>query len=556
MANQRLFANQEDVLVQGGSGNDTIGVYTGRYSSTTIQGQAGKDWIYFGNTETAVTITVSGVAAKTAGNSTQIIRNGSNFSAGSFIATDTGATVITAGNLSTGLIFTALSQSGAETIQKSLIGGNKGNDTISFGPQVGLFSANTVRGGQGDDLIGTFGSSHATSNMSIQTGLEGSEIQGGNGNDTINFDLSGTLTGSGFTIGGNSGEDSIMFSAATIVAKAGGIKGGKGNDTISFLNGKSALNFTVNGGAGNDVLNVSVSGKFEKGLIASDKDNTVEGNDTINISGSAMSGSTIIGGGGNDSIVFTAMDADVSGLVQGGKGNDFIQIGTGVANFKDTTFKGGQGNDSISFINGEAGEGTFLNSGYIFAGAGDDTINLLATLATTAGIVATTIEGGAGADKLSISGVNKAGSATFLYSALSESTSASMDTIIFAKSASLGSAAAIGSAAINFKLTETVTLANGSGDATTGVTAQSGLVVFDNNLVDQDLGVRVTELDAAFTTTGTVAVFTVDGTNQFVFVQGGATDGVVKLGVDSALMSAGQFGRTGTIHASGTTFGF
>ena len=405
-----------------------------------------------------------------------------------------------------------------------------------------MFSANTVRGGQGDDLIGTFGSSHATSNMSIQTGLEGSEIQGGNGNDTINFDLSGTLTGSGFTIGGNSGEDSIMFSAATIVAKAGAIKCGKGDDTISFLNGKSPQSRLT------AVLvmtySTSASVASSRAPYCSDKDNTVEGNDTINISGSAMSGSTIIGGGGNDSIVFTAMDADVSGLVQGGKGNDFIQIGTGVANFKDTTFKGGQGNDSISFINGEAGEGTFLNSGYIFAGAGDDTINLLATLATTAGIVATTIEGGAGADKLSISGVNKAGSATFLYSALSESTSASMDTIIFAKSASLGSAAAIGSAAINFKLTETVTLANGSGDATTGVTAQSGLVVFDNNLVDQDLGVRVTELDAAFTTTGTVAVFTVDGTNQFVFVQGGATDGVVKLGVDSALMSAGQFGRT------------
>ena len=225
-----------------------------------------------------------------------------------------------------------------------------------------------------------------------------------------------------------------------------------------------------------------------------------------------MSGSTIIGGGGNDSIVFTAMDADVSGLVQGGKGNDFIQIGTGVANFKDTTFKGGQGNDSISFINGEAGEGTFLNSGYIFAGAGDDTINLLATLATTAGIVATTIEGGAGADKLSISGVNKAGSATFLYSALSESTSASMDTIIFAKSASLGSAAAIGSAAINFKLTETVTLANGSGDATTGVTAQSGLVVFLTLLIRPWSWYQTW---SAFTTTGTVAVFTVDGTNQF-----------------------------------------
>ena len=88
-----------------------------------------------------------------------------------------------------------------------------------------------------------------------------------------------------------------MFSAATVVAKAGAIRGGKGEDTIASER-RSALGFTVAIGAGNDVLNVGVSGKFEKGLIASDKDNTV-GNDTINIGGSAMSGSTIIGGGGN-----------------------------------------------------------------------------------------------------------------------------------------------------------------------------------------------------------------------------------------------------------------
>jgi len=554
MANQRLFANQEDVLVQGGSGNDTISVYTGRYSSTTIQGKEGKDWLYFGNTETAITFTASNPSAGASAGALTITRNASNWSAG-FIATDTGVVQLSAGTNT--IIFTGLSQSGAETIQKSLIGGNQGDDTISFGPAIGLFSANSVRGGQGNDLIGTYGSSHATGGI-INTGIEGSQIQGGNGNDTINIDLSATLTGSGFTIGGNSGEDSIMFSAATVDVKAGAIRGGKGEDTISFLNGQSALNFTVAGGAGNDVIDVSVSAKYEKGLIAGDKDNTVEGNDTINISGSAMSGSTIIGGGGNDSIVFTSMDQDISGLVQGGKGNDFIVFHTGIANFKDSTFKGGQGNDSISFSNAEAGDGTaLLNSGYIFLGAGDDTINLAYTIAgATAGVVATTIEGGAGADKLHISGINKAGSATFLYSALSESTSASMDTIIFAKSASLGSAAAIGSAAINFKMSETVTLANGSADATTGVTAQSGLIVFDDNLIDQDLGDRVAELDASFTTTGTVAVFTVDGSNQFVFVQGGATDGVMKIGVDSALASAGMFGRTGTIHASGTTFGF
>ena len=75
-----------------------------------------------------------------------------------------------------------------------------------------------------------------------------------------------------------------------------------------------------------------------------------------------MSGSTILGGGGNDSIVFTSRDQDISGLIQGGKGNDFIVFHTGIANFKDSTFKGGQGNDSISFSNAEAGDGTCVFS--------------------------------------------------------------------------------------------------------------------------------------------------------------------------------------------------
>ena len=553
MANQRLFATQEDVLVQGGSGNDTIGVYTGRYSSTTIKGEGGKDWIYFGNTETAIAVSAgSGLSAGLGGGVT-LIRNASNWSAG-FKATDTGmsGTVFTAGASAGAVTFTSLTNSGAETIQKSLIGGNKGDDTISFGPAIGTFSSNTVRGGQGNDLIGTFGSSMSTASMVVNTGIVGSEIQGGNGNDTINFDLSATLTGSSFTIGGNSGEDSIMFSAATVVVKSAAIKGGKGQDTISLETTLSGAYVTVNGGAGNDVINVTNKGKLEYALIASDKDNTVEGNDTINISGSALSGSTIIGGGGNDSIVFTAMDAAISSVIAAGKGNDFIQISTGLVDFKDSTFKGGQGNDSIGFDDQDE---NFLNSGYIFGGAGNDTINAKATLTLdSAGIAATTIEGGAGADLLQLSGVGRGGSATFLYSSLADSTSASMDTIAFHANASLGSAGAIASGAINFKFSETVILANGSGNsAVSGVTAQSGLAVFSS--VDQDLDVRVEKLDAAFTTTGTVAVFSVDGTNQFVFVQGGSTDAVIKLR-DSALMSAGQFGRTGTIHASGTTFAF
>ena len=86
MANQRLFITQEDQLFQGGSGNDTIGAYTGRVSAATVKGVDGKDWLYFGNTETAVQFSASSDASKigdaTAGATHSVIKAGSNWSAG------------------------------------------------------------------------------------------------------------------------------------------------------------------------------------------------------------------------------------------------------------------------------------------------------------------------------------------------------------------------------------------------------------------------------------------------------------------------------------------
>ena len=82
----------------------------------------------FRNTETAVTITVSGVAAKmlvTAPRSSTAAT-----SAGSFIATDMRDSYY-CWQPQYWSYFHGAFQSGAETIQKSLIG-NKGNDTISL----------------------------------------------------------------------------------------------------------------------------------------------------------------------------------------------------------------------------------------------------------------------------------------------------------------------------------------------------------------------------------------------------------------------------------------
>lgn len=554
MADQRLFASQEDALVQGGSGNDTIGNFTGKFSATTLKGVDGGDWIYLGNSETAITFTGVAKSAGSAGDpiSLTFTRNGSNWSAG-FQATDSITTAFTAGSLTKSLVFTALTNSGAETLQRSLVAGGAGNDTISFGQAISYFSGNTIGGGAGNDQIGTFNSGSTDTAGLINTGFLGTNVKGGKGKDTIEFNVSAAADGSGFLINGNSGADSIRFSAAHTDKPFSDAKlaGGKGNDSITYVApGSTAM--TVKGGAGSDQITIADSVKVSKSLIEADGAGQ-DGNDTIFLTLSAGSGNTIVGGQGNDSIVFSAMDASNKDLVKAGKGNDFIVINSSVVNFAGVTIQGGQGNDSISIQT--AGTLQLFNTGLIKLGAGDDTVSFAQTLAAdTAGMAGTTIEGGAGKDKITVSGLQSAGSATFLYSSLSDSTSAEMDTITFGYSASRGSAAAIGSAQVNFKISDDVTLANGSGNsAVSGATAQSGLVVFSS--VDSDLETRVSKLDAAFTTTGTVAVFTVNGTDQFIFVQGGATDGVIKIN-DSALMSAGQFGRTSTIHASGSTFGF
>ena len=47
MAKQNLYVAGEGALFQGGSGNDTIANYTGKFSANTIKGGAGNDLITF-----------------------------------------------------------------------------------------------------------------------------------------------------------------------------------------------------------------------------------------------------------------------------------------------------------------------------------------------------------------------------------------------------------------------------------------------------------------------------------------------------------------------------
>ena len=161
-----------------------------------------------------------------------------------------------------------------------------------------------------------------------------------------------------------------------------------------------------------------------------------------------------------------------------------------------------------------------------------------------------TIQGGAGADLLTNSGVASAGTGVFSYAKYSDSTLDSMDTIGFNTAAISAGVGGFQSSRIRVAVsTGSLSLATGAGAVGT-VSAASGYIVF-SGFSDSSLTSRVSAVDAGYTTTGQAAIFTTDNTNRFLFVQGGATDIVVKLADENSL-SAGL----AEINLSGNVMGF
>ena len=126
-----------------------------------------------------------------------------------------------------------LQMTGLQTVRKgSLFAAGQGDDSIFFGDQITTFNDVSVRGGKGNDVIGTFNSGGATTGILSQ--LSGGEIKGGNGNDTVYVNLSGE-SATDFKVVGNAGNDTVMFSAASAEVNSGFVGGGAGNDSVVVM---------------------------------------------------------------------------------------------------------------------------------------------------------------------------------------------------------------------------------------------------------------------------------------------------------------------------------
>ena len=226
------------------------------------------------------------------------------------------------------------------------LAGTDGNDIIIN------FDGSEVNGGDGNDLIVNYASN--------------STIYGGSGNDKVliaskNHNSQNGALDQNVNVYLGDGDDSLeMGDAGHSMIN---IDGGNGNDSI-LIGNLLGVSANINGGFGNDKITV--------GKIHGSSDNSVmisggEDDDSIKINEMLGPVARISGDAGNDKISVGKLYGRPfagSSLVNGGSGNDIINIGYA----SDSVIDGGDGNNEISID--EMFRSLLVN------GSGDDIINV------------------------------------------------------------------------------------------------------------------------------------------------------------------------------------
>jgi hypothetical protein len=287
-------------------------------------------------------------------------------------------------------------------LDNSTVEGGLGNDAISISSKgdlniaidpfsavttAGIKNQSSVQGGEGNDKIDIVVTSASGRVSSIA--VDNARVGGGDGSDSITLKAAARGAGTSFaagaangaTVSGGNGDDTI---ALTGEASAGGRAGG------GAPSGYGVKDATVNGGLGNDSIRLlGSSSAFVGGKGIGAENATLNGglgDDTINVVGRA--------GSNNQWQAIGLLNATVFGA----EGNDRIEIVsetsepfTGEKSYgaKGSKIQGGEGNDSIQVRTGIGGT-LDIDDTLIFGGNGDDTLNV--------GIGNGTLNGGAGSD--------------------------------------------------------------------------------------------------------------------------------------------------------------
>ena len=334
-----LIGSTSNEAIYGYGGNDTI---YAKDSNDTIYGGDGDDYIDPGNGSDIVY----------AGSGNDTIRfeksdghNPSNYIDGGdgddYIETRNGNNTVIGGKGNDNI----KGSSAKDTYIYNLGDGNDTivtygeNDILEFGE--GITRENTIFRGVGHDLLITFKDSEGSiiiKNPLYNNSFKIEKFKFANGEEFSYEYIVSHLT----PTEGTEGNDSINGSYASEI-----IYGYGGNDTISAGNG----NDIVYGGDGDD----SILGSEGNDVIYGE-----DGNDFIN---PGKRNDHVYGGLGNDTIRVTEIDYQASKYIDGGEGDDEIEVREG-----SNTIIGGKGDDYLSSAYG--GNDTYI---YNF-GDGNDTI--------------------------------------------------------------------------------------------------------------------------------------------------------------------------------------
>lgn len=263
--------------------------------------------------------------------------------------------------------------------------GTKGRDTIHGGPEgdniFGLSGNDILSGGFGSDVI-----AGGSGRDRVYGGFQGDYLYGDDGDDRVMGD-SGDDTISGGQgadqLVGGLGEDSF-YEAFLGFWSGDRIDGGLGLDLITLdLTGLTArLSFAVADPTDTvTVFGASVTGVERYTIHGTDYDDTFTGGHWTDLLQGNGGNDTLYGRGGTD-------------YIDGGTGNDFLSGRGG-----NDTIHGGHGNDALY---GDAGHDTLaagLGNDKVLAGNGDDEIEM------RIGQGKDTVDGGAGLDRLTLSGL-------------------------------------------------------------------------------------------------------------------------------------------------------
>ena len=502
-------------------------------TAQSVYGAEGNDIISLGAVGHTAVATHSGYLTRDQGASGNLVYSGEVVLVGSATYRNTGTVTLLSGDvgedavtgLSVSVTGVITSDQAVRTSVGALFQANAGNDSIALGDKLATVSATTFAGGAGNDIIGSF-----TNVNDVWTGVgsidklgnatfNASEIQAGKGNDTI--DLSGAATYSSLFVNGNEGNDLVSFDGSVAALRKSTVGLGAGNDTFSG----SLVTFTAStlaGGKGNDVLTLSAT-SAENVVIGGDRGNANpldgDGNDSIYIEGGTVfTASTIYGGGGNDTLTYSAdMTASVVSLAAGA---DVFTANSGTI-IQDSTIGLGAGGDEFRMTGANASG--FVLSSRINAGKGDDTISFVdVDVASGALYGNTTIFGGAGADYILGSASNVSAGGTIAidieYTDNSQSTLSAFDTIAV-------NATDNQNAIYSFRYEDGASQASFSAAK---ATATNGVIAFTAGF-DNDLTARV-ELVAANTSTGDAATFMDGDSKAYLFVKGATDNLLVQVG--------------------------